>query len=193
MDRAGHKHDIILNNIWSNQTIQISNVNKREEKLFTAEKVCTEEGKKEIQDLKDAGWSSYFRKDGSTLMYRSNLVGHEVKFNGQTVNLGLDELTLPKLANSFRDYRIMIDREKPIRGNYIKVVNDQQVSVAVKDWNDRAIADKQQRRAGLQRSVEKIGVIKQHQQEKEAVEQAQRDAQIAKANERIQNKSGRKI
>jgi len=126
-------------------------------------------------------------------MYRSNLVGHEVKFNGQTVNLGLDELTLPKLANSFRDYRIMIDREKPIRGNYIKVVNDQQVSVAVKDWNDRAIADKQQRRAGLQRSVEKIGVIKQHQQEKEAVEQAQRDAQIAKANERIQNKSGRKI
>lgn len=193
LDRAGHKHDIILNNIWSNQTIQISNVNKREEKLFTAEKVCTEEGKKEIQDLKDAGWSSYFRKDGSTLMYRSNLVGHEVKFNGQTVNLGLDELTLPKLANSFRDYRIMIDREKPIRGNYIKVVNDQQVSVAVKDWNDRAIADKQQRRAGLQRSVEKIGVIKQHQQEKEAVEQAQRDAQIAKANERIQNKSGRKI
>ena len=126
-------------------------------------------------------------------MYRSNLVGHEVKFNGQTVNLGLDELTLPKLANSFRDYRIMIDREKPIRGNYIKVVNDQQVSVAVKDWNDRAIADKQQRRAGLQRSVEKIGVIKQHQQEKEAVEQAQRDAQIAEANERIQNKSGRKI
>ena len=126
-------------------------------------------------------------------MYRSNLVGHEVKFNGQTVNLGLDELTLPKLANSFRDCRIMIDREKPIRGNYIKVVNDQQVSVAVKDWNDRAIADKQQRRAGLQRSVEKIGVIKQHQQEKEAVEQAQRDAQIAKANERIQNKSGRKI
>ena len=100
---------------------------------------------------------------------------------------------MPKLANSFRDYRIMIDREKPIRGNYIKVVNDQQVSVAVKDWNDRAIADKQQRRAGLQRSVEKIGVIKQHQQEKEAVEQAQRDAQIAKANERIQNKSGRKI
>ena len=143
--------------------------------------------------MKDAVWSSYFRKDGSTLMYRSNLVGHEVKFNGQTVNLGLDELTLPKLANSFRDYRIMIDREKPIRGNYIKVVNDQQVSVAVKDWNDRAIADKQQRRAGLQRSVEKIGVIKQHQQEKEAVEQAQRDAQIAKANERIQNKSGRKI
>ncbi len=193
LDKAGHKHDIILNNIWSGQTIQINGVNKREEKLFSQEQAATPEGRKTIEELRADGWSTYNRKDGGTLMYKMVPIAHEVKFNDQTAILQLDELTLPKLANALKDYRINIEREKPLRGNFIKIINGVEVSVPVKDWNDRVIADKQERRAGLQKSVEKIGVIKQHQQTREAQEQARRDEQIAKANERLQNKNGRKM
>lgn len=192
LDRAGHKHDIILNNIWSGQSIIIGNVCNREQKGFSREQLATPDGAKLVKDMQADGWNTYNSRDGGIVLSRSVQVAHEVKFNNESAILPLDDLTLPKLSNAFRDYRIYIERVKPIRGTYMKVVNGQQVSVPIKDWNDRAIADKQERRAGLQKSIEKIGVIKQHQQVREAAEQAKRDEQIAKANERLQNKSALK-
>lgn len=192
LDRAGMKNDIILNNIWSGQTIQIGNVSRREEKPFTREQLQTEEVQKAVNMLKEAGWSKFDNRNGDIVMYRNVPVAYEVKVNGNSAVLPLDDFTLPKLANTFKDYRIRIEREKPVRGTYMKVMNGTQVEVAIKDWNDRAIANKQERRAGLQKSVEKIGVIKQQQQTRAEVEQARRDEQIAKANERLQNRSGMK-
>lgn len=188
LDQAGHKDDIVLNNVWSGQVMQFNNVNKRDEEVFPATFLSNPDIQAKINKLRDEGWATYLRKDGATVMYKSNTIAFELKFNGQSAVIPKDELTLPKVANAFKDYRIVIDREKPLRGEFTKVVNGKEVKMQVKDWNDRAIADKQERRAGLQRSIEKVGVIRQKQQEREASEQARRDEQIAKANERLANK-----
>ncbi len=189
LDTAGHKHDIILNNIWTNQTIRTNKMNKREELLIPKDMVSTPEGEQRQKELRKEGWSRYDRIDGSVLMYKYTPACYEVKMDDKTAIIPADELTLPKLANSLKGYKIGIEREKPMRGEYFKVIEGNQVTVPIKDWNDRAVADKQERQAGLRKSVQKVGVFLQNQQAKEAEEQARRDAQIAKANERMQSRS----
>ncbi|WP_368336374.1 toprim domain-containing protein [Parabacteroides merdae] len=194
LDAAGQKNDIILNNLWSGQTITLSMTSQVDKLSYTQLETQLPEIKQKMSEAMANGYISHTHRDGSIQLTKRTQTGYNVNFNGQQVWLPADDFTLPKLANALKDYRIIIDREKPARGTFRKVVNGAMVQVAVKDWNDRIITNRQEKQAKLAASAKYVGRVQAKREEQQAAEQAKRDEQIAKANERLaERSSGRKL
>lgn len=194
VDAAGQKNDITLNNLWSGQTVTLTMTTAVEKINYTKEETERPEIRQKISDEMANGFISHANRDGSVLLTKKTHTGYNVKFNEQQAWLPADDFTLPKLANTLKDYRIVIDREKPARGTFRKVVNGTMVEATVKDWNDRIITNRQEKQAKLAASAKYVGRAQAKREEQRAADQARRDEQIAKANERLTEKySGRKL